>query len=136
MGQGLRRTFPGGAFAGKLLQGLGNTRRTKQVHLYGPVQGRVESHSRRSVDHDVTRPEQCPTGRIEGQTVSSHVASDRVETVGDHGVETLAELTAEPGEAVVAQDLPPRAFRGFLVLAGPDDDDDLTLGHAAEQTLD
>ena len=120
MGQGRQRHLACAHARGQAPLKVSATRvRAEQVHLDGAVQGRVEGHRRRRVDHDVTgrRADRGPASSRPSPSLPD-VAGDRVEPAGDHVVEAPAELAAEPVEAVVAQDLAPSAL-GRTPGAGP-----------------
>ena len=136
MGQARSDAFLPGPLGGELSQGVGHPQRAEQVHLDGAVQGRVEGHRRRSVNHDVAGAEQASPDLVEGEPVSSHVRGNRANAPGDHLLEAPAELGAQAVEAVVAENLAPGALRGSLVLAGAHEQDDLASGDAPEQALD
>ncbi len=136
MGQGPRGTFLCCTLGRELVQRLGNSRRTEQVHLDGTVQGRVERDRCGAVDHDVAGGEEFAPCLVEREAVASDVAGNRMQAAGDLVVEPIAELAAESVETVVAEDLAPRSLGRSVALPGADDDHDLASGHASKQALD
>ena len=121
----------------EVVQRLHDAGRTEQVHLDGGVERGVERHGGRGVDDDVARRERRPTRVVEGEAVGGDVAGDGRDALRHHRREAvLAELLAQAVEGVVAEDLPLGPLLDGGATAGPDEQDELAAGHAAQQPLD
>jgi hypothetical protein len=87
------------------------------------------------MDDDVAGGEKAAAVVIEGEAIPADITSDRVQPSRDDLVKTVTELGAQPVEAIVTENLPPRAFGRPLSLAWADEHNDLTVGHRSEQAL-
>ena len=64
----------------------------EQVDLNGRVDGRVEAHGRRRVDHHIGRCKQRPVFVAEAQAVDGDIAGDDAHSPLDFGVEAVSDL--------------------------------------------
>jgi hypothetical protein len=121
----------------EVIEGGGDTGGAEQVDLHGAVEGRVEGHRCRRVDHDVAAREDGAVRLGEAEPVGADVAGDDAQAPGHHLVERLgpAELGPQPVEGVVADHLALHPLGRRRPAPGPDEQDDLALGHGAQQSL-
>ena len=116
---------------------VGDARRAEQVDLDGAVEGGVEAHRRGGSGR------RCRSSASARRPSSSRPSPSSptspaivVQPPGDLLVEAVAELAAQPVEAVVAEDLARGALGRRWPSARADEHDDLAVGHAAQQALD
>ena len=112
-----------------LLQELGDAHRTEQVHFDGGVEGRVEADGGRRVHDNVGRREQAAVFVVEAETVDGDIAADDAHTPLGLSVEALAQLGAQPVEAVVAKDLAAGPVGGRRPSPRPDEEHQLAVRH-------
>ena len=107
-----------------------------QVDLDGGVEGGVEAHPGRGVDDGGAGGEQGPALVVEAEPVDRHVARDHRDPPGHLGVEAVAQLGPQAAEGVVAEDLPLGPGGRGRPPPAPDEQDQLAVGHRAQQSLD
>ena len=89
------------------------------------------------MDDDVAGCQRGEIGIVEPESVGAHVAVDRDHAALDHRVEGVAgtaQFFFEAVERVVFEDLATCSFGG-ATLAAADEQHQLAIGHAAQQTL-
>ena len=115
---------------------LGDAHRAHQVDLDRAVERRVERHGRGRVDHHVGLGQRGPSVVVEAEPVGADVAADRPDPRRHLGEAVGSELAAQPVEAVVAQHLALQAPLGGGAATVADQQRELHVGHAAQQSLD
>ena len=88
----------------ELVEGGGQPDRAEKVDLHGGVQRRVEADGGGRVDHDLAGSQQLLAGAVEAEAVDAHVPCHDEDPAVHLGREAVAEVGAEPVEAVVPQD--------------------------------
>ena len=126
-----------------LVQHRSHPGRSEQVDLHGVVEGRVEVHGGRRVDHGVAAGQQGPALVVESEPVGAHVPGEGFDPPGRHLVVGLGRaragrvatgLLAEPVEGVVAQHVALHP-RGRAPPTRAHQQHQLAVGHATQQTL-
>ncbi len=119
-----------------LVAEVGDARRPEQVDLDGRVERRVERDGRGRVDDDVARRPDGAVDVVQAEPVAGDIAGDRGDPAGHRRVEVGAVLGAEAVEGVVLEDLLAGPLGGGRALAVADQQHEVAVGHAAQQSLD
>ena len=116
--------------------GGGHPGRAEQVDLDRLGQRGIEGDGGGGVDDHVGRGQRGPPGVVEPEAVLAHVAGHGLDPAGHLIGEGVAQLVAQPVEAVVLDDLASHPRGGVGPASRPDQHRDVRLGQAAHDPLD